>query len=432
MIQTLRRRFIAIAMLSIFLVVGSIIASINVSTYHQTMQEADHLLEIIADNKGNFPQDHTQDFTKPLSPQEFHHTPTDHEKPNRKNDKPKQDNRLDMSPEALYTTRYFTVTLDPFGSVLSVNTEKIAAVDATQAIDMAIAVFEQNETRGYYENYRYRAVSSDGKTQYIFLDCTSSLNAYYAIMWTCIGISLGGLLLVFILVLVFSRLAIKPVIDSYNKQKQFITDASHELKTPLTIIDANTEVLEMTHGENEWTQSIHNQVNRLSVLTGELVTLARMEEKKNTSKMNTFLLSETVNDVAEPYYAVAQSHNKQLQVEIENGVLCQGDESALRRLVGLLLDNAMNYSAEQSEIKLQLKCNGKRKILTVENSVSVPLTENPDQWFERFYRSDTSRNSNSGGYGIGLATAKAIVSAHKGKITAKVIGQTQVQITVVL
>ncbi len=432
MIQTVRRRFIAIAMLSIFMVVGSIIASINVSTYHQTMQEADHLLEVIANNKGNLPQDHAKDFTKPLSPQEFHHTPTDHDKPNRKNDNPKQDDRSDMSPEAIYTTRYFTVTLDSSGSLLSVNTEKIAAVDATQAGDMAISVFQQNKNRGYYKYYRYCAVSADSETQYIFLDCSASLNAYYDFMWTSIGISLGGLLLVFILVLVFSRLAIKPVIDSYNKQKQFITDASHELKTPLTIIDANTEVLEMTHGENEWTQSIHNQVNRLSVLTGELVTLARMEEKKNTSQMNTFLLSETVNDVAEPYYAVAQSHNKQLQVEIENGILCQGDESALRRLVGLLLDNAMKYSAEQSEIKLQLKCNGKRKILTVENSVSTPLTENPDQWFERFYRSDTSRNSNSGGYGIGLATAKAIVTAHKGKITAKVINQTRVQITVTL
>ncbi|MBR4869084.1 MAG: GHKL domain-containing protein [Clostridia bacterium] len=432
MIQSLRRRFIITAMLAVFLVVGAIIASINVSNYHSTFTEADRVLNLIADNEGEFPKEENAFKKDPPPRKEKSPTPSDVELPNKKPDKNGHHNAIKVSPEDVFTTRYFTVTLDLQANVLSVNTEKISAITTEQATQMASSLFAKQKSRGFYNTYRYCAVSFKESTQYIFLDRTNELNAYYVFMWTSIAISLGGLLLVFILVLFFSGLAIKPIAESYEKQKQFITDASHELKTPLTIVDANTEVLEMMNGENEWTKSIRNQITRLSSLTEELVTLSRLEEKQGYIPISDFSLSDAVTETAEPFEAVAQSQNKQLILLVEDALSYHGDEASLRRLIGILLDNAMKYSAPQSNITLQLKANGKRRIITVENKVEQPLGENPERWFERFYRPDASRSSLTGGYGIGLATAKAIVTAHKGKITAKVLDKTSVQITVVL
>lgn len=432
MIQSLRRRFTAIALLSVILVLGGIIASINISNYHRILDEADQILSIIADNKGIFPKNEEPPKDEPVPYQSASDLPMEPLKPGRGDEGKKRPDRKDMSPEASFTTRYFTVTLDAHGQVSSFDIDKIAAVSADNAAQMAQELFASQDTVGFYDNYRYCAVATDSSTQYIFLDRTNELDTFYSFMWISVGISTGGVLLVLVLVLFFSRLAMKPVAESYEKQKQFITDAGHELKTPLTIIDANTEVLEMMNGENEWTDSIRNQVKRLSTLTGELVTLSRMEEKMPAVKMADFSLSDAISETAEPYKAVAISQNKQLTVTVDNHLSYHGDETALRRLVGLLLDNAMKYSADQSEIRLILKANGKRRILIVENSVEVPPTETPEKWFERFYRSDASRNSATGGHGIGLATARAIVTAHKGKISAKIIDRTIIQITAIL
>ena len=234
-----------------------------------------------------------------------------------------------------------------------------------------------------------------------------------------IGISIIGLLVVFVLVCFFSKTVTKPMAESYEKQKRFITDASHEIKTPLTIIDANTEVLEMMEGENEWTVSIRKQIARLTALTEKLVFLSRMDEDSTRLEMLEFNISDAILDTAMPFETVAESKGKTLDISVAPDINYTGSETNIRQMVSLLLDNAIKYSSENGSIRLNFSTNGKLKILSLWNTVDEIETGKLDYLFDRFYRIDKSRNSKTGGFGIGLSVVQAIVQAHNGKVSAK-------------
>lgn len=424
MIKTLQKRFIAISMLSIFMVLLLIIGSINVINYMDINRSLDMRLNILADNDGNFPRD-------------FMRRNDDHIK-----DRPLPDDASakggisfrGISEESAFDTRYFTVTLDSTGSALSSSTDNIAAVSSDTAISYACSLFEKGKTHGYISNYKYisKAMDQTGNTMYIFLDCRRETDTFRFFLLASVSISFIGLLLVFLLVVFFSRLIVRPIAESYEKQKHFITDASHEIKTPLTIIDANTEVLEMENGENEWTVSIRNQIKRLTDLTNKLVFLSRMDEEATKLTMLDFSLSDAVAETAQPYETVATASHKVFSYHIEPNISYNGDEATIRQLISLLLDNAMKYSPEEGSIQLALSTSGKNKVITLWNTAYDIKIGRHDELFERFYRPDASRSSETGGHGIGLSVAKAIVSAHKGKITAKSDDGKSILFTVIL
>lgn len=249
---------------------------------------------------------------------------------------------------------------------------------------------------------------------------------------TTISVSLLGLAAVFVLVVIFSRMVFLPVEESIQKQKRFITDASHELKTPLTIIDANIEVMEMESGESQWTKSTRKQIQRLSGLVQQLVTLSRLDEEKGLEEKCEFNLSEAVSECVQPYESLAQTREKNLTLNIEEDITYTGDERSIRQLAGILMDNAVKYSSENGNITLTLKKKGKKIFLEVYNDADDLPQGKLDVLFERFYRLDSSRNSGTGGSGIGLSMAKAIVQAHKGKITAENKNGRGLTITVIL
>lgn len=433
MIKTLRRKFIAIAMCSMAAVLFLLIGGINVANYHNVNRTTDARLDILAENGGHFPYNDMPHFSDKTFSEEFSQSSNHSSKP------PKAQTSLrEMSKEAPFETRFFTVTLKEDGSLVSVDTGKIAAISTQDACNYASLLWQKQSSQGYYGHYKYRAISTIGtqgenNTLYIFLDCERELNTFWDFLISSTAASLLGIILVFLLVVFFSKLLVKPVAESYEKQKRFITDASHELKTPLAIIDANTEVLEMEQGENEWTESIHNQVKRLSSLTQKLVFLSRMEEE-NASMMTMldFSLSDAVEEAAEPFRAVADTAHKTLELNIASGISYCGDEATLRQLVSLLLDNALKYAPENGHICLTLKESGKNKILTLWNTAEGLTAGKMDILFDRFYRTDASRNSSTGGFGIGLSVAKAIVTTHKGKISAKSEDGKSILFTVVL
>ena len=212
---------------------------------------------------------------------------------------------------------------------------------------------------------------------------------------------------------------VKPVAESYEKQKRFITDASHEIKTPLTIIDANTEVLEMTGGENQWTKSTRKQIARLTSLTEKLVFLSRMDEESTQLEMTDFAISDAVIDTAEPFVSYAASRGKTLELDIAPDLTYHGNEGCIRQCVSLLLDNAVKYSTENGKLRLTFHKQGRALALTVWNTTDPIPVGRHDELFERFYRPDSSRNTKTGGHGIGLSVVHAIATAHKGKISAK-------------
>ena len=231
------------------------------------------------------------------------------------------------------------------------------------------------------------------------------------------------ILLVFVLVVLLSRRAIDPVVRSAEKQKQFITDASHELKTPITVISTCLRVLEMETGKQKWIDKAQAQTEKLTALVNALVTLSRMDEGVSPLKMEPFPLSEAVADTAEPFRDLAQSKGHDLVLDIAPELTYKGDEYAIRQLVSILLDNAVKYARAGSAITLTLEKTRRGAVLRCRNG-SDPIPEDTlAKLFDRFYRADPSRSAATGGFGIGLSIARGIAEAHKGSICARMVGE---------
>ncbi len=419
MIRDLRKKFILVAMLSTMLVLTAIMGVVNFSNYREMLDRADEMTALLEQNDGKFPEEpswHEQDDTEtpPAKPE------------NDEKDKSR------FSVETPFETRYFTVTVDENGEVTDCDLDRIAAVDEETAEEYTQTAQQKNKTTGFQGIYRYRVTETEDGAKYVFLDCRREISNFRTVLVTTISVSLLGLAAVFVLVVIFSRMVFRPVEESIQKQKRFITDASHELKTPLTIIDANTEVMEMESGESQWTKSTRKQIQRLSGLVQQLVTLSRLDEEKGLEEKCEFNLSEAVSECVQPYESLAQTCEKNLTLNIEENITYTGDERSIRQLAGILMDNAVKYSSENGNITLTLKKKGKKIFLEVYNDADDLPQGKLDVLFERFYRLDSSRNSGTGGSGIGLSVAKAIVQAHKGKITAENKNGRGLTITVIL
>lgn len=392
MIRKLRIKLILTSMLSLLFVLSVIFGTVGIINYRNILSDADSILSILAENDGSFPE-------MGLSGKELH----------------KREQRF--SPELPYETRFFSVTFAENGTVHSVNIGKIAAVDTASAISYAQSVAESGRTRGFTGNYRYIVYTAGEETHIIFLDCGREMGSFRRFLWTSAGVSALGLLAVLILVVFFSGRIVKPFSRNYEKQKQFITDAGHELKTPLTIIDADAEVLNMDMGENEWIRDIQIQTKRLAQLTNSLIQLSRMDEQPEAEKIE-FPLSDLMEETAETFQRLAQTQNKTLLSRIQPMISMYGDQNAIRQLATILLDNAIKYSDEGGRIEFTLEKQKKLIRLCVFNTAQWVPRESLERLFDRFYRGDPSRNSSTGGYGLGLSIASAIVAAHRGKITA--------------
>ena len=232
-------------------------------------------------------------------------------------------------------------------------------------------------------------------------------------------ISLIGFAAVFVLILIFSKRIIRPISESYEKQKRFITDAGHELKTPITIINADADVLEAELLEsNEWLDDIRKQTSRLTRLTNDLVYLSKMQEDDAKVLKSVFSISEIAADTCQSFYAVAISKNKKFAYSIQPDLLMLGDEQAITKLLTILIDNAIKYSPEGGIIRLNVKKDGKTILIHAYNATDNIEKGSANHLFDRFYRTDASRNSETGGFGLGLSVAKAVVEAHRGKISA--------------
>jgi two-component system sensor histidine kinase CiaH len=398
MIRKLRIKLILACMLSLLLVLTVIFGAVGILNYRKILADADSILAILQENDGSFPMSgHTKNDSVFL------------EEP------PREDWRF--SPELPYESRYFSVFLSADGGVISVNTGKIAAVDTTTAIDYANLVVRNGYLQGFVDDYRYTVYTVDDETHIIFLDYGREMNSFRTFIFTGIGVSLIGLLAVMLLLIFLSGRIVKPFSENYEKQKRFITDAGHELKTPLTIIDADAEVLEMDIGENEWLSDIQMQTKRLAQLTNSLIQLSRMEEQPQVEKIE-FPVSDVVEETVETFQVLAKTQNKSLSSQIQPMLSMSGDEKAIRQLVTILMDNAVKYSDNGGRIELALQKQKNSIQLSVFNTANYISRENLPNFFDRFYRADQSRNSKTGGYGLGLSIASAIVAAHRGKIGA--------------
>ena len=393
MIRKLRAKLIIASLLSLLLVLSVIIGVAGVLNYTSLVSDADSVLAILRENDGTFPLG---------------------DPPGGK-DRFREGRRF--SPELPYESRYFTVFLSESGSVISVNTGKIAAVDTSTAIDYAVEAVASGAARGFADDYRFTVYASGEETHAVFLDCGRELGSFRSFLATSAAVSAAGLLAVTLLLIFFSGRIVKPFSENYEKQRRFITDAGHELKTPLTIIDADAEVLEMDLGENEWLGDIRTQTKRLAELTNSLILLSRMEEQPRMEKIE-FPLSNVVEETVETFQALARTRGKTLSSRVQPMLSMNGDEKAIRQLLTILLDNAVKYADEGGRIEAVLEKQKNTLRLSVFNTAESVSRESLAHLFDRFYRADASRNSGTGGYGLGLSIASAVVAAHRGKISA--------------
>ncbi|MBR3057271.1 MAG: HAMP domain-containing histidine kinase [Clostridiales bacterium] len=435
MIRKLRIRFIIVTMAAVLLVLLVLIGGINLSNYRQVVSDGDAVLDLLMENGGTF--FNQREFPRWIERETIvqWNFKDDSMEPNRSISYTKEyaipDNADDFlrggrrrisSPELPYETRYFSVLLSSEGDALRTDIGRISAVTQEDAIDYALRAANRSATSGFIGDYRYLVGKTDvlGNRLIVFTDCGASLAYFRGFRNISMAVSFLCLLLVGILVFFASGRVIRPVAESYEKQKRFITDAGHEIKTPLAIISADAEVLEMElTDESEWLSDIKTQTKRLSELTNDLIFLSKMEENRTVLEMKDLDLSALTEKQTSSFRAVA-SDTKALAPDIASGIHITADRKSIESLLTIVLDNAVKYCPDGGKIDVKLTRSKRHAYLEITNDTEEVISEESvKHLFDRFYRTDTSRNSQTGGYGIGLSMAAAIVEKHKGKITAE-------------
>ncbi len=327
-------------------------------------------------------------------------------------------NPQNQSPEFVYTARYFVIWFDSDQQVTDVRTNHISAVSEEEAEAYGEYALKRNKKSGRMDNFYYRiSHKTDGSGLVVYLD-GSSVNQsnirllYLAVIFICFGVALA-----FFVARRFVTWALKGEMRSGEIQKQFMTDISHELKTPLAVIRANTEMQELLNGEDEWSRSTLRQVERMNGLIQNLVTIARAQERSTEIVDEVVDVTSAVHETTENFRSLSLSTGKTLEEDLESQITMRAEEAQIRQLCSLLVDNAIKYCDDGGTIRVSLQTRGRSLLLKVENTYAEGADVDYTRFFERFYRQDASHNIDKGGYGIGLSVAESIVHRYRGDIS---------------
>ena len=344
----------------------------------------------------------------------------------RMKDKNKHDRNL------ISESSWFSVSFDESDRQRNLNLQSMNDADEETAVALAEQAIQSGKTSAIFQDYLYQVqtTANGGKTVY-FLDCETKLAAVRTLAVISALACVGGIALAFLIVALASKKAVEPTIRNIERQKQFITNAGHELKTPLTVISTNMDLLQMETQDNQWIRSTQKQTALLRRLVDELVYLSRMEEENATLSMENLNLSSLISETAEPFATMAEFNGLQFTMDVENDLRIVGDQSSIQRLVSILCDNAVKYATENGTIAIGAKAEGRNVVLTVANDVAAPLTQDQcGRLFDRFYRADPSRSKEKqSGFGIGLSIAAAIAEKHGGSIAAAMQAENTLTIT---
>lgn len=396
MFRNLKIRFILLASAAIVCILLTMIAVLNSVRFLQTNGEIQAVLNILSANNGDFPS--VEETAESL-----------------------QNDRITI--DTIYQYRYFSVVYKEDKTLYSTNLDHLSNLSKEQALSYANKVIKNSRSSGVFkvgsQFYSYQ-ITQDSKTKrylLVVLDSTNYLESRNDFFWLSIQLCFYSFIFFVLVVSGFSNFAIRPYIKNYENQKRFITNAGHELKTPLAIISANTELQELMTGENEWTESTKDQVKRLSNLINQMVVLARLEEQPDVTLVDVNF-SEVVKKVAGNFKSVIEKAGKKYEIKLQEDIHIKATEDELYELVSILIDNACKYCDEDGQIFVTLTKakRGKRARLTVANSYADGKNVDYSRFFDRFYREDESHNQKQPGYGIGLSMAESLVRIFKGRI----------------
>ncbi len=323
-----------------------------------------------------------------------------------------------QSPEFRYTARYFVIYFDSDSQVTDVKTNHISAVSEEEANTYGEYALSRKRRSGRIKNFYYRtAHKKDGSGMVVYLDGSSVNQANtrllsLALIFMCFGVAIS-----FFVARKFVSWALRGEERSGELQKQFMTDISHELKTPLAVIRANTEMQELLNGEDEWSSSTLRQVERMNGLIQNLVTITRAQERSAEIVDEIVDVTAAIHETTENFRSLALSTGKTLEEDLEQQITMRAEEGQIRQLCSLLVDNAIKYCDDGGTIRVSLQGKGRSVLLKVTNSYSDGANVDYTRFFERFYRQDSSHNIDKGGYGIGLSVAESLVHRYRGTIS---------------
>ena len=413
MVKSLQRRFVAAAMTAITGLILLLLGAINTANLMLISQRMDRSLELLCDTGGD-PGGLPPMDKRPGRPFPFGAP-----------DRPREDYG------AFISGSFFLVRFGHNNEPVSVDVSRAYNIGEDQARELAQDALENGGGRGECGQFRYLVKEGPRHdTVAAFLDTTGESGSFWRVLVlsAAVGLCCWGIMLAFVMIL--SKAAIRPIAENIQRQKQFVTNAGHEIKTPLAIIQSNAEALELYNGESKWSRNIREQTERLGGLVKDLLMLARMDEGAMQREPVELSLSKLLARSLEEFSQPMETKGLKLTADIPPDVVIRGDLEQIRKLLSILLDNSVKYADLDGSIAVCLVENDSRIKFRIENTCPALPDVPPDKLFDRFYRADSVRTQKSGGYGIGLSVARSLAAANRAVISAKYIQPDIVRFTV--
>ena len=400
-----RRRLITVSMISFLILFTLVISGVFLFSYIQTDRETDRTVQSLL----NAPAMAFGSFENERLPGGF-----------------------DMIPgQIMFPSSYFDIIADRDGTVITSELRGIPEETESDIQDSVRQILSAGKSSGRWGNLKYgMRETEDGKLHIILMNITIQLQMLFSMLRNALVIGAVLMVLLFIILLPVTAKAASLLIQNTEKQKQFITDAGHELKTPVAVIRSNLDVMELLQGKSNWSGNIRSQVDRLDGLVKQLLLLARLDEKQWTGKTVDINFSDELQNEVSIYEETVLQKDLELKTDIARDLRIHAEEGSVRQLIHVLLDNAMQYTPPGGSVRISAGKEKKMLRLEVSNTVDAFPQIEPERLLDRFTRGDTARSRKNGGTGIGLSTAKGVADLYHGDIKVAYLADGLFQVVV--
>ena len=406
MFKQLQKSFVKSAMLSFTAVLLAVLVAVNIVNYRQTVDQVDRLTTMLVNNDGTFP-----DAPDDKGPKEH----PEHGMPK----------GMEFRKDDQMATRYAVVRVAN-DTVQSVDRTHLVSLDEEALKELGLRIAQGTATKGWEGSLRYQVAKTDAGTMVVLVDANRETQQVSRLMMVTGAVFVLCLAVVYVLVRLASKRAIRPFVENVERQQQFIANASHEMKTPLAVLSANTDLLAMMGTEAKFVDSNKRQIKRLNSLVEQMLILSRYDEGEAAATKEEVDLVAVTKTIVEEILPVLNEKGLQVEFTGEAQTIVTTNKSAMTELIRILLDNAMKYTVGEPVITVEAK----RNQLAIGNETEPMTKEQVSQIFDRFYRVDSSRNRTTGGSGLGLSIAQKIAETNDVQLTAELTSETQIRFVI--